>query len=59
MEAVEPEGGGTRLFLEHSGFDMDSPMAKKAFEGMSRGWPGVLDRMAPAIEASGSTDQRD
>lgn len=56
---LEPEGGGTRLFLEHSGFDMDFPMAKKAFEGMSRGWPGVLDRMAPAIEADGSSDQRD
>jgi uncharacterized protein YndB with AHSA1/START domain len=48
---LEPENGGTRLHLEHSGFDPDSPLAKMAFEGMSRGWPGVLERIGPAIES--------
>lgn len=49
---LEPEASGTRLHLEHSGFDPDSPLGKTAFQGMSRGWPGVLERMAPAIESS-------
>src|SRR4029077_2671446 len=31
---VEPEGTGTRLFLEHRGFDLESPMGKAAFDGM-------------------------
>lgn len=47
---LESENSGMRLHLEHYGFDSDSPLAKSAFEGMSRGWPGVLKRMAPAIQ---------
>ncbi len=39
---LEPEGTGTRLHLEHSGFDLDSPLGKTAFEGMSGGWPAIL-----------------
>jgi uncharacterized protein YndB with AHSA1/START domain len=46
---LEAEGEGTRLHLEHTGFDLDSPMAKKAFEGMGHGWPGVLKRIEPAL----------
>lgn len=49
---LEPEGTGTRLQLEHSGFDLDSPMGKSAFEGMGNGWPGILERIAPAIAAA-------
>ncbi len=39
---LTPEGEGTRLKLVHEGFDLDSPLGKAAFEGMGRGWPGVL-----------------
>jgi len=49
---LEPEGAGTRLRLEHSGFDLDSPMGKMAFEGMGRGWPSVLARIEMALAAS-------
>jgi len=48
---LEAEGAGTRLHLEHSGFDLDSPMGKMAFEGMGGGWPGVLGRIEQAIPA--------
>ena len=48
---LEPEGAGTRLHLEHSGFDLDSPLAKQAFEGMGAGWPKILKRIEPAISA--------
>jgi uncharacterized protein YndB with AHSA1/START domain len=46
---LEPENGGTRLYLEHSGFDLSSPMGKMAFEGMGSGWPAILARIADAI----------
>lgn len=49
---LEPEGTGTRLFLEHAGFDLDSPMGRAAYEGMSQGWPSVLARITPALAAS-------
>jgi uncharacterized protein YndB with AHSA1/START domain len=48
---LEPEDDGTRLHLEHAGFDLDSPLGKKAFEGMGAGWPAVLERIAPAIDS--------
>jgi uncharacterized protein YndB with AHSA1/START domain len=47
---LEPEGSGTRLHFEHSGFDLDSPIGKMAYEGMSRGWPDVLGRIATATQ---------
>jgi len=47
---LEAEGAGTRLHLEHSGFDLDSPLAKTAFHGMSNGWPAILESIGPAIE---------
>jgi uncharacterized protein YndB with AHSA1/START domain len=43
------EGGGTRLTLTQEGFDLDSPMGRRAFEGMKPGWPGVLARLGTAI----------
>ena len=46
---LEPEGSGTRLHLEHSGFDIESPLGKMAYEGMGSGWPAVLARIEEAI----------
>ena len=46
---LEPEGEGTRLRLEHSGFDLDSPLGKAAFEGMGAGWPGVFRRIGQVL----------
>jgi uncharacterized protein YndB with AHSA1/START domain len=38
-----PEGTGTRLFLEHRGFDLDHPVQRFAYDGMRGGWrSGVL-----------------
>ncbi|MFH9352461.1 SRPBCC domain-containing protein [Kitasatospora sp. NPDC017646] len=44
-----PEGHGTRLLLEHAGFDLDTPMGRQAHHGMGQGWPSVLRRIAPAL----------
>ncbi|MHB8575976.1 MAG: SRPBCC family protein [Dehalococcoidia bacterium] len=46
-----PEGKGTRLFLTQAGFDLDSPLGKRAYEVMGRGWPIVLGRMEPVLAA--------
>lgn len=46
------EGEGTRLSLEHRGFDLDSPLGKTAFQGMGSGWPKVLSRIVPALAES-------
>ncbi|MGK5554724.1 SRPBCC family protein [Actinomadura kijaniata] len=48
---LEPEGTGTRLFLEHDGFDPDNPyqaMSRRIMGGPN-GWNGVLARLAGAL----------
>jgi uncharacterized protein YndB with AHSA1/START domain len=51
---LTPEGDGTRLTLLHEGFDLTSPMGKQALEGMGKGWPGLLKRLAGALEGAPS-----
>ena len=42
-----PEGGGTRLLLDHSGFDLDDKRQRDACERMGPGWRDtVLPRLA-------------
>lgn len=43
------EGSGTRLTLTHEGFNLDSPMSRRAFEGMKPGWPAVLARLESVL----------
>jgi uncharacterized protein YndB with AHSA1/START domain len=45
-----PEGSGTRLTLIHQGFDLESPLGRRAYEGMKPGWPGILGRIAAVLE---------
>ncbi len=45
------EGRGTRLFLEHRGFDLEHPLARRAYDGMRGGWassvlPALSDHLA-------------
>ena len=47
-----PEGTGTRLFLRHEGFDLDSPLGRTALEGMGRGWPRVVAAVGRALDES-------
>ncbi|MFL6125259.1 SRPBCC family protein [Actinophytocola sp.] len=44
------EGAGTRLFLAHSGFDLDDPRHAMAFENMSGGWAKILPHLARRLE---------
>ena len=48
---LTPEGKGTRLILEHSGFDLDNPQHRFAFDTMGPGWTDeVLPRLAATVE---------
>jgi uncharacterized protein YndB with AHSA1/START domain len=49
---LAPEGAGTRLTLTHAGFDLDSPMGRRAYEGMKPGWPGILGRIETVLESA-------
>lgn len=47
-----PEGTGTRLFLDHTGFDLDDPMDRSALGNMGPGWRDeILPRLADALDA--------
>jgi uncharacterized protein YndB with AHSA1/START domain len=50
---LAPEGNGTRLSLEHKGFDLDSPLGKTALEGMGQGWPKVIAHMSSVLDREG------
>lgn len=47
---LAPEGSGTRLTMTHEGFDLDSPLGRRAFEGMKPGWPGILAKIATTLD---------
>ena len=46
---LEPEGEGTRLFLEHSGFDLAAPYATQAFKGADFGWAKMLNQLVVVV----------
>jgi uncharacterized protein YndB with AHSA1/START domain len=50
---LEPDGDGTRLIFEHSGFDMSQPRAKPAFRGAELGWAKMLEQLAGVIAGLG------
>ncbi|MGP3960470.1 SRPBCC family protein [Nonomuraea sp. 3N208] len=43
---LEPEGKGTRLFLDHEGFDPDDEMQQLSRRIMGGGWPSHFRRVA-------------
>ncbi|MBK9036751.1 MAG: SRPBCC domain-containing protein [Myxococcales bacterium] len=46
---LTPDGAGTRLTLTHEGFNLDTPMGRRAFEGMRPGWPGILAKIEATL----------
>lgn len=49
---LRQEGNGTRLRLEHSGFDMDNPVVRLTKDALAGGWrsPDLAARIGAAIE---------
>src|SRR5262245_22518628 len=48
--SLTPEGSGTRVRLEHSGF---IPEDERGFTGMGRGWPHILEKLENIAAAEG------
>ena len=48
---LEPEGQGTRLFLEHTGFDPDDPYQQMSRRFMGTGWQGVAKAISAVLES--------
>ena len=46
---LEPDGSGTRVYFEHSGFE-----AEPAFRGAEYGWKMMHARLAKALQQAGS-----
>jgi uncharacterized protein YndB with AHSA1/START domain len=53
---LEPDGDGTRVFFEHSGFDVSQPFGEQALRGAELGWAKMLKRLA-AVVASLAADR--
>jgi uncharacterized protein YndB with AHSA1/START domain len=52
---LQPEGRGTRLFLDHEGFDPEDPMQVFAHKTMGAGWrSGVMRGLRALLDASGA-----
>jgi uncharacterized protein YndB with AHSA1/START domain len=46
---LEPEGDGTRLLFEHSGFDLSQPFGQQAFKGADYGWAKMLKQLSDVV----------
>lgn len=46
---LEPHGGGTRVYFEHSGFDLSRPYSHQALQGAMFGWSKMLERQLPEV----------
>ena len=46
---LEPEGNGTRVFFEHSGFDLTHPFGNQAFRGAEFGWAKMLEQLTAVV----------
>jgi uncharacterized protein YndB with AHSA1/START domain len=49
---LDAEGDGTRLTLEHAGFDLNDAAGLRAYEGLATGWPGALGRLDDYLAAT-------
>ena len=46
---LEPDGNGTRLLFEHSGFDGSQPWGEQAFKGAGYGWAKMLGQLSAVV----------
>ncbi|MES2693303.1 MAG: SRPBCC domain-containing protein [Verrucomicrobiota bacterium] len=46
---LQPEGDGTRLVFEHSGFDVSLPRGDQAFKGAQFGWAKMLEQLSVVV----------
>jgi uncharacterized protein YndB with AHSA1/START domain len=46
---LEPDGQGTRVHFEHSGFDLSHPFGQQAFKGAEYGWAKMLGQLSAVV----------
>lgn len=46
---LEPDGDGTRVVFEHSGFDVSQPWGEQAFHGAEYGWAKMLKQLVAVV----------
>ena len=46
---LEPDGDGTRVLFEHSGFDVSLPFGEQAFKGAEFGWAKMFKQLAVVV----------
>jgi uncharacterized protein YndB with AHSA1/START domain len=46
---LEPDGDGTRVLFEHSGFDVSQPFGEQAFKGAEFGWAKMFKQLAAVV----------
>jgi uncharacterized protein YndB with AHSA1/START domain len=44
-----PDGDGTRVLLEHSGFEVSRPFGEQAVQGAEFGWAKMLKQLAATV----------
>jgi len=51
---LEPDGEGTRVVFEHSGFDVSHPWADQAIKGAEAGWRKMLKQLSAVAAGLGA-----
>jgi uncharacterized protein YndB with AHSA1/START domain len=51
---LEPDGDGTRVLFEHSGFDVSQAFGEEAFQGAGFGWAKMLKQLAAVVAGLGA-----
>jgi uncharacterized protein YndB with AHSA1/START domain len=46
---LEPDGTGTRVFFEQSGFDPTQPWSKQVIKGAEYGWKAMFDHLSKLL----------
>src|SRR5882724_7487821 len=46
---LESDGDGTRVFFEHSGFDVSVPFGEQAFKGAEFGWAMMFKQLGAVV----------
>jgi uncharacterized protein YndB with AHSA1/START domain len=46
---LEPDGDGTRVYFEHSGFDVMQPFGEQALQGAEFGWAKMFKQLATVV----------
>lgn len=54
---LEPDGDGTHIFFEHSGFDLTQPWMEQAFQGAEYGWAKMLKQLATMVAGLATTPE--